>query len=152
MNTHFIKSNEKRDIISQLNEQFGIERLPYLLIESGKERIRAFSGNLSKEEIMQIGSLVKVEIVGLYLIKKEHDLRLSLDATNVLRNQINKNILEINDEQFEKWIRGYDLQLSPAPIQGTYVIKYKDDFIGCGKSNGKIIFNYVPKDRRIKKQ
>ncbi|MDP1695467.1 MAG: hypothetical protein Q8L29_00980 [archaeon] len=150
MNTKFIKSNEKREIISQLNEQFGIEELPYLLIESGKERIRAFSGSLSKEEIMQIGDLTRVEVVGLYLIKKEHDLRLSLDAATILKNQITKNILEINDEQFYKWIRGYDLQVESP--QGTYVIKYKNDFIGCGKSNGKIIFNYVPKDRRIKKQ
>jgi NOL1/NOP2/fmu family ribosome biogenesis protein len=149
MNTHFIKSNEKREIVAQLKEQFGIESLPYLLIESGKEKIRAFSGSLSKEEILKIGELAKVEIIGLYLIKREHDLRLSLDATTILKNQINKNILELTEEQFQKWIRGHDLQLE-AP-QGTYVIKYKDDFIGCGKSNGKIIFNYVPKDRRIKK-
>ncbi len=149
MNTHFIKSNEKRDIVEQLKEQFGIEELPYLLIESGKEKIRAFSGSLSKEEIIQIGGLVKVEIVGLYLLKKENDFRLSLDAATILKNQITKNILEINDEQFYKWIRGYDLQIEVP--RGTYVLKYKNDFIGCGKSNEKTIFNYVPKDRRIKK-
>jgi len=152
MNIHFIKTPEKRRIIAQLKEQFGIESLPYLLIESGKEKIRAFSGSLSKEEISEISNLVRVELIGLYLIKKEHDLRLSLDATTLLKDQITRNILELNDEQFESWIRGYDLDISPIPKQGTYIIKYKSDFVGCGKSNGKIIFNYVPKDRRIKKQ
>lgn len=151
MNIHFIKTPEKRRIVEQLKEQFGVENLPYLLIESGKEKIRAFSGSLSKEEITEISNLVRVELVGLYLIKKEHDLRLSLDATTILKSQITKNILELDDEQFQKWIRGKDLELSSPKEHETYVIKYKSDFVGCGKSNGKIIFNYVPKDRRIKK-
>jgi len=151
MNVRFIKSNEKKEIISKLKEQYGIEELPYLLLETGKEKIRGYSGSLSKEELIKIGELANVEIIGLYLIKREHDLRLSFDAALALQNQVKHHVLEINDEQFYKWIRGYDLQLSQPLAQGTYVIKYKSDFIGCGKSNGKIIFNYVPKDRRIKK-
>ena len=149
MKIHFIKSNEKRRIIEELNEQFGISELPYLLIESGKEKIRAFSGHLSKEEIYQIGNIAKIELIGLYLLKKEEDYRLSIDATHLLKNQINKNIIEINEEQFQQWIRGKDIEIESQ--KGTLVIKYKEDFIGCGKSNGEKIFNYVPKDRRLKK-
>lgn len=148
MNIHFIKSNTKRKIVSELKEQFGIESLPYLLIESGKEKIRGFSGSLSKEEINELTRLANVELIGLYIIKKEHDLRLSLDATNILKNQITKNILELNDEQFKKWIRGKDIDMKTP--NGTYVILYDGNFIGCGKSNGKTLFNYIPKNRRIK--
>ena len=57
----FIKSSEKNRIIEELNEQFGITNIPYLLIESGKEKIRAFSGSLSKEEIIKAGELAKVD-------------------------------------------------------------------------------------------
>jgi NOL1/NOP2/fmu family ribosome biogenesis protein len=32
-----------------------------------------------------------------------------------------------------------------------YMVKFKADFLGCARSNGKILFNYVPKDRKIKK-
>jgi NOL1/NOP2/fmu family ribosome biogenesis protein len=146
----FIKTPEKRRIIEELNEKFGISELPYLLIESGKEKMRAFSGSLSKEEILQISQLARIEGVGIYFMKKEVDgLRLSFDATQILSNQITKNILEIGKEQLEKWIRGHDLEIKTNP--GVYAIKYEDYFLGCGKSNGEKIFNYVPKERRIKK-
>jgi len=150
MNIHFIKTPEKREIIEKLQEQFGIEDLPFLLVESGKEKIRAFSGSLSKDEIAKIAQITKVEVLGLYLLKKENnEFRLSLDATNLLSRQLTKNIIEISNEQLQKWIRGNDLEIKKP--RGVYIIKYKEDFIGCGKSNEEKIFNYVPKDRRLKK-
>jgi NOL1/NOP2/fmu family ribosome biogenesis protein len=146
---NFIKTPRRRKIIEKLNEQFGIEELPYLLIESGKEKIRAFSGHLSKEEIAKISDITHVEIVGMYLLKEENsEYRLSLDASLALSNQIKKNIIEISEEQYELWIRGNDLDIQNK--RGVYIIKFKGDFIGCGKSNEQKIFNYVPKDRRLK--
>ena len=150
MDHKFIKSPEKRKIISELQEKFGISEIPYLLIESGKEKIRAFSGSLSKDEILEIAKLTRIEGIGLYILKNEHDeLRLSFDATQILAKQITKNIIDIDKEQLELWIRGHDLVLK-AP-KGTFAIRYNNDFLGCGKSNGEKIFNYVPKERRIKK-
>jgi len=150
MEHKFIKTPEKRRIVEQLNEKFGISELPYLLIESGKEKIRAFSGSLSKDEILEIAKLTRIEGIGIYLLKKEHDeLRLSFDATQILAKQITKNIVDINDEQLEKWIRGHDLDIKVP--QGIVVVRHNGNFLGCGKSNGDKIFNYVPKERRIKK-
>lgn len=146
----FIKTPEKRRIIEELNEKFGITKLPYLLIESGKEKIRAFSGHLSKDEIIEIGKLAKIEGLGIYFLKREADgLRLSFEAAQLLKEQITKSILYINDAQLAQWIRGYDLDLKVP--QGIYVIAHGEDFFGCGKSNGEKIFNHVPKERRIKK-
>ena len=150
MTLRFIRSSEKHRIEEELEKQFGISKLPYLLLESGKEKTRAFSGSLSKEEIIKLSKLANIEIIGLYLLKKEQDFRLSFDATHLLKSQITKNIVEISDIEYERWIRGHDLE-KPAPL-GTLIISYKGDFLGCGKSNGKIIFNYVPKDRRLKTQ
>lgn len=151
MNIRFIKTPEKRKIIEKLNEQFGITELPYLLIESGREKLRAFSGHLSKEEISQLAQTLNIEVIGLYLIKREDNsnLRLSFDATHLLKSQITKKIIELNDIEFQTWIRGFDLQIK-AQV-GTLAIKYKSDFIGCGKSNGSVLINHVPKDRRLKK-
>ena len=148
MKIHYIKSSEKKRITAQLNEQFGITKLPYLLIESGKEKYRAFTGHLSKEEINELNSILNIELIGLYLIKKEHDFRLSFDASHLLKNQISKNILKINKEQFEQWIRGYDLQIKKP--RATYIIEYDGEFVGSGKSNEEKILNHVPKDRRLK--
>lgn len=150
MNPYFIKSPEKRKIIRQLKEQFGIESLPYLLIKSGKEKIRAFSGHLSKEEMQKISYLTNIEAIGIYLLKKEDNLlRLSLDAIHLLSKQITKNTIEINAQQLQDWLKGLNLNIQAQ--EGFVIIKYKGDFIGSGKSNGQKIFNYVPKDRRLKK-
>ena len=150
MEHKFIKTPEKRRMIEELNAKFGISELPYLLIESGKEKIRAFSGSLSKDEIIELAGLTKIEGVGIYFMKKENDgLRLSFEAAQLLRSQITKSILDIDDKQLELWIRGHDLEIKTP--QGVYAIRYKGDFLGCGKSNGEKIFNYVPKERRIKK-
>jgi len=144
----FVKSSEKKKILAELNEQFGIEKLPYLLVESGRERIRAFSGSLSKEEILQMSHLTNIEQIGLYLIKKEDSLRLSMDAIHLLKSQITKNIIEITESQFNDLIRGKDLSISAQ--KGNIIIKYKEDLIGFGRSTGEKVYNYIPKDRRLR--
>lgn len=149
MNIKFIKSNEKRRLASELSEKYGVTDIPYLLIESGKEKVRAFSGHLSKEEITELNNTVNLEVMGLYFLRKEHDLRLSLDAPHLLKDQITKGIIEISEDQLRDWIRGHDLHIERP--SGTYLIKFKEDFIGSGKSNGKKILNHIPKDRRLKK-
>jgi NOL1/NOP2/fmu family ribosome biogenesis protein len=146
----FVRSSEKRRIEEELDNQFGITKIPYLLLETGKEKMRGFSGHVSKEEIAKLARIVNIDLIGIYVLKEENGFRLSFDATQLLKDQITKNIVEINDEEYQKWIRGHDLE-KEATI-GVVVIKYNEDFLGCGKSNGKIIYNYVPKDRRLKTQ
>ena len=148
MNVRFIKTPEKRRIEADLETQFGITKLPYLLLETGKEKIRGFSGSLSKEEIAKLARIANIELIGLYALKKEQDFRLTIDTTHLLKDQITKNIVELNDEQLDRWLRGFDIETKTQT--GTVIIKHGSDFIGSGKSNGDKIFNYVPKDRRLK--
>ncbi|MBU0760572.1 MAG: hypothetical protein KJ600_06445 [Nanoarchaeota archaeon] len=149
MNYKFIKSSEKRKILAGLEEQYGITDLPYLLIETGKKRLRAFSGSLSKEEISDLAQLTNIELIGMYLIsRKDNDLRLNFDAISLLRNQITKNIVGINKDQFELWIRGHDLEIETQ--RGIVIISFENELVGIGKSNAEKIFNYLPKERRIK--
>jgi NOL1/NOP2/fmu family ribosome biogenesis protein len=147
----FLNSKQKRRIVEELKEQYGITELPYLLIEGGKQPLRAFSGNLSKEEIVQLSILARIEVIGMYLIsKKDNDCRLNFDAVSLLRNQISKNITEISKSQLDLWMRGHDLEIK-CP-RGIAVIKFQDELIGLGKSNTEKIFNYVPKERKLKTQ
>lgn len=149
MNAHFLSSSEKKELLAQLNEQFGISELLYLLLETGREKIRGFSGSLSKDEILDLAQSLNIEIIGLYIFKQEHDLRLSFDATHLLAPQLSKNIVDINDEQLALWIRGHDLDIK-AP-RGTLIIRHNNDFLGCGKSTEERILNHVPKERRLRK-
>jgi len=146
----YIKSPQKRHLLEELKEIYGLTSLPYLLIEGGKKKIRAFSGNLTKEEISKLREITRVEVIGMYLIsQKDAQPRLSFDSLNLLKDQITKNIIEIDKQQFQQWIRGHDLEFKTQ--RGTIVLKYQDDLVGVGKSNGEKIFNYVPKERKLKK-
>ena len=151
MNCEFIRSPGKKELIAQLEEQFGITELPYLLLETGKEKIRGFSGSMTKAEIISLSRLINVEIIGLYLFKKEEGskrMRLSLDATHLLSSQLTKNVIEITDEQKEIWLRGNNLDIKTN--SGMVLVKNKNIFLGCGLSTGKNIINHIPKERRIR--
>ena len=150
MKIEFLKSSEKKKIIEKLNEQFGVEEIPHLLIESGKEKIRGYTGHLSKEEINEIYQMFRVDSFGLYLMRIEPpSIRLSLDGAQILNEQIKKNTLKLNDEQIIDWLKGKDVEINSTP--GIFVIEHDGLFFGCGKSNGTILFNHVPKDRRLKR-
>lgn len=149
MNVEFIKSTEKKKILAELEEFYGIEELNYMLIETGKKKIRGFSGSLTREEMFEMSKYVNIELIGMYIIsKKDEDLRLNFDAVSLFRNEITKSIVEINKEQLEKWIRGHDLDMLCQ--RGLVVLSCDGDLVGIGKSNGERVFNYVPKERCVK--
>ena len=142
-------SSKKKKILKQLNEQFGITSLPYLLLQFGKEKLRVYSGSFSIEEINQLENNLRIENMGLYFAKKQIDgIRLTLDGVQLLKNQITKNILELNDKQAEDWLRGQDLLIESD--KAFKILKHNDEFIGCGKSTGERITNSISKERRIK--
>jgi len=46
-------------------------------------------------------------------------------------------------------MKGQDLQIKTGK-RGFFVMKYKDDFLGCGKASQEKIGNFIPKSRRLK--
>jgi len=150
-----IFNTEKREIMKKL-AYYGINELPFLLIKSGKDKVRGYSGSLSLEEIRKLQRNSRVEIIGIYLFHEyPEEIRLSLDALHLLKDQITKNMIEINKEQKDKWFRGEDILLIKEEQEkfkgenkGFKVIKYKEDLIGMGKLTEDRITNYLPKERR----
>ena len=144
-----IYASEKKHLLKQLNKQFGIEKLPYLLLKFGEDKIRVYSGDLSTEELRVLDANLNIENIGLYFAKEEKDgIRLTLDGIQIIKEQITKNILELTDQQAEDWLKGKDLDIKAD--RGFLILKNNNEFIGCGKSTGERIANFVPKERRIK--
>ena len=144
-----IFGSEKKRITKQLQEQFGISKISQLLIRFGSEKIRAYSGNLATEELKELDKILRIETAGLYIAKQQTDgIRITMDGVQLFKNQITKNILELNDKQKQDWLQGNDLDIK---INNAFkILKYQKDFLGCGKSTGERITNFVPKERRIK--
>ena len=157
---------KKKKFIEQIS-LLGVKKIPYLLLKSGKERVRAYSGNLSNEELNDLWRLFSIEGIGLYLGKQQTnrrtgivESRLSLDGLHALKKQINENIIELNKKQAEEWFRGKAIELDKKQQEkyndvkkGSFIaVKYKEDFIGTGKLSleGYMISNFLPKERRIR--
>jgi NOL1/NOP2/fmu family ribosome biogenesis protein len=155
----FIFKTEKREIMKKL-EYYGIEELPFLLIASGKDKVRGYTGILSTDEIIEFEKAVGIEVAGLYLFHNYPDsLRLSVDAIILLKDKITKNILELNEKQAKEWFSGQDYALSKEEKEelkkkkettGFKVIKIGKDFVGMGKLTEDRLINYTPKERRIR--
>ncbi|MEK6855048.1 MAG: hypothetical protein AABX73_02390 [Nanoarchaeota archaeon] len=149
MNVHFLSQSEKKRLLAELETHYNIKNLPYLLLETGRKKIRAFSGSLTKEEIFELSRSINIELIGLYIINKKDDIpRISFDSLPLFKAQISKNIINLEESQLQLWLRGHDLDIE-AP-KGVVILKFEDDLVGIGKSNSQKIFNYVPKERKLK--
>lgn len=148
-----LDKTKKKKIIAMLEKEYGIEDLKHLFILSGNDKIRIYSGDLSREELNYLGKKLKLELIGSSLGKMENDsFRLSFDVANLpqIKEQIDKNIIEINEEQKEKWMVGDSLDMEIDNKSNFVVLKNNDDFLGVAKNRKTFIQNYVPKERRIK--
>ena len=149
----FFNEHERERIIRTLNQQFGIKDVPFILAKLGKERIVAFSGDISNREILNIDEVAHIEGIGLYFAKEEMDgIRLSIEGSQLMKEQIKKNIFELDSKQAEQWMMGQEINIDASdPIQkGFFVMKFKNDFLGTGKISNNRITNFVPKPRRLK--
>ncbi len=152
MNLKILNKNEKQEIIRDLDKQFGIKEIPGLIFTLGGERLFLFSGNFTEKQIKKLANLAPIERLGVYFAKQEVGyMRLSIEGTQILKDQITKNIFELTESQVEEWMMGRELNLKPKQ-KGFVVMKYKDDFLGCGKASAEKIGNFIPKNRRLREK
>ena len=141
---------EKKEIEKKLEKQFGINYAPGILAMRGKERIFIFTGSFKPKNIKQLENIVFIERIGTYFAKViGDDIRLSIEGTQILKDQIKKNIFNLNDEQAKQWMKGQQLDISTGK-HGFLIMKHKEDFLGTGKASAEKIGNFIPKNRRLK--
>ena len=110
MKIEILNKAKKKKIIQNL-EEFGIKKIPELLVRTGRERIRAYSGSLSTEEIYDLWRILPIEGVGLYVAKDainkkigKQETRISLDGLHTWKDQITQKIITLTEEQEEELI------------------------------------------------
>lgn len=154
MKVEILDNPKKKKIISKLNNDYGISKLPYLFIKTGKDKYRIYSGGFSREELNWIAKNIHIELVGLkFCTMDNEDIRINFDVANIpeIKNEINKNILEINQEIFDSWVKGEDI-LTEEEFSSKYVfIKHEKDIYGSGRTSNEKLKNFVPKDKRVRK-
>jgi NOL1/NOP2/fmu family ribosome biogenesis protein len=161
-----ILDNAKKKKFVEGIEDLGVKKIRELLIRVGSERVRAYSGNLAIEEIMDIWRILPIEGVGLYVGKDFVDkngvreVRLSVDGMHVWKDQIKEKIMTLTEEQEEEWFKGRNCELTAEQqaqfkdTKGFIAVKSSDnkDFVGTGKigDEGRTLYGFLPKERRRK--
>jgi len=142
--------NEKNKIVNKLNKQFGVESVDGIFLMRGSERIFLYLGNLNERQIRELERTIVIERLGIYFGKEVgEEFRLSIEGVQILQSQINKNIFELNKEQADLWMSGSELNIETG-FHGFLIMKYGNDFLGCGKASALKIGNFIPKNRRLK--
>jgi len=145
-----LSSKEKKEIERKLNIQFGIKNIPGIILRRGEERLFLLQEDINSKAIREIEKVAFIERAGIYFAKIVRDkIRLSIEGTFALKDQIKKNIYELNDEQIQEWMMGRELPIKTGK-KDFLVIKNNEDFFGCGKASEEKIGNFIPKSRRLK--
>lgn len=152
MTIEVLKEKETQEMLKKLSEQFGIQKIPGILLKKGRERIFLFRGEVSEKQIEELNKLVQIERAGIYIgqiFAPSEEIRLSLEGTQIFKDQITKNYFELNETQAQHWMQGEELQIK-TNMKGIIAVKYKDEYLGCGKASEEKIGNFIPKARRLK--
>ena len=144
-NFDLLNSKEIKKINLQLKEQFGNEFnfKDYITFRTPRDRIYSVNREFSEYDF----SKVKINNIGLYFLTIVKDgVRLSIEGSQLFKAK--SNVVDLDEKNFRKWMSGEDLNLEFE--RGYVILKHKNEFLGCGRSSGEKIWNYVPKERRVK--
>ncbi|MBC8494835.1 hypothetical protein H8D36_01645 [archaeon] len=141
-----LNSKEQKNIRKLLKEEFGFEEtLEYVFLINNKQRVYIINRDIERVDL----ETLRIDAMGLYFGTLEGGgLRLSIEGSQIIGPKANKNILEINDKQFELWLKGVDFEIETT-LLGFVLVKYEKEFVGCGRIKNDVLMNFVPKARRL---
>ncbi len=136
-----------KEILALIKKQWGADfksELAFLMNTQNKIFLvnrEVFNLNLKK---------LRINSIGLYFGElKNNELRLSIEGSQLIGPLAKKNSLELNEKEARAYLKGADLD-KKTKERGFLIIKYKGDFLGTGKASREKIYNYMPKERRIR--
>ena len=146
-NLKILNNKEVKEILKLLDNQFGFkEKLNYVFLMNKKNKVYIVNRDIERIDIDNL----RIDAIGLYFGEVNHGaLRLSIEGSQMIGKRARKNIVELDKEDAELWSMGNDID-KEFNVYGFVILKYKKDFIGCGKYKEGRIFNYVPKERRLR--
>ena len=161
--TEFVPLNSKarKLFYEKVNTYFGIDKdfkLDGILFKTTKNKYYLVDNKLA--EIAEVNYRAKV--LGLYIaeINDYGELRLSMDGSQLLGPLATEHLLELNETEKDRFIRGEDLDVSEK-IESLnlknqyYILYFVDDFgrknyLGCSKIKNEKLLNFIPKGRRVR--
>ena len=141
-----LNSREIKEILGQIESQWKAKlKLGYAFLRNNKNRIFIINKDISKIDL----SKLRINSIGMYFCEADKiGIRLSIEGSQIVGPKAAKNIVEINEEQAKKWLKGEDLEIK-GDYSGFIILKNNGDFLGTGRFREGKILNYIGKERRI---
>lgn len=136
-------------MFNYIQDRWGVDlKNKYAFFISKKNNVYLASRDVDLIDFKQL----KVNNIGIYAWEWKHDeCRLSIDGSQLIGKEAQRNIVELNKGLFTLWMAGYDLELTHESV-GFVIIKHENDIVGCGRAVDGKILNFVPKARRIRSE
>lgn len=139
-----LNKKEIKQILYSMEKQFGAKvKLDYGFLKK-YNKIFLINKDISKIDL----SKLRINSLGLYFCEIFDGIRLSIEGSQIIGPKATKNVVEINEEQAKKWLKGEELEIE-GDYSGFVILKHNNDFLGNGKYKDGKILNYVAKERRI---
>jgi NOL1/NOP2/fmu family ribosome biogenesis protein len=147
-NLKILNTREVKEILNILKKQFGYSEKPdYCWLISPKQKVYIVNSDINKIDL----NSVRIDSIGLYFGEyKDKKFRLSLEGSMLIGDKLKKNVVELNVNERNQWLKGEDLIKDLGEEARFIVLKNKDDIIGCGRYKEGRVFNYMPKERRLR--
>ena len=145
-NLKILNKKEIKEILGMIEKQWDAKlSLDYAFLKNDKGKIFIVNKDISKID----SSKLRINSIGMYFSEiRNNELRLSMEGSQIAGPKAKKKILELDEEQLKEWMLGIDLEMQ-GDFEGFFLIKHKEDFIGCGKWRSNKVLNYINKARRI---
>lgn len=145
-----LNTRDKRKVLDSLKKNYGFnKKLEGALFLSSKQKLFLLTGGY---DVIGMGEerQLRIDKAGLYIGRVlPEGIRLSIEGSQLIGSSAKKNVLEINDEQLGAWVGGEDIELGGFEEEGLFIVKYRNDFLGCARIKKGEAHNLVTKNRRI---
>lgn len=145
-----MKGKERRIMLNELKQRFGFDKELFKKFKfiQYKDRVDVITSDFIPEMFVSF----KVETAGMSFARISRDVKPTTNMIQTFGRHATKNVLSLDKEEMEKFVRGLDLfNVDGNCANGYVIVKYKGHCLGCGLLNEGSLKNQVPKQRRIQK-
>ncbi|MFO8015890.1 MAG: hypothetical protein R6U32_02190 [Candidatus Woesearchaeota archaeon] len=166
-----LNTRERKMILNITEDQWGVDfsgiAAENMMMLSSRDKIYLLSKSFEGLDERKL----RINSAGLYFGElKGESLRLSVEGSQMIGPESQRNTAELDDNEIMSWLSGEDIMIGEgrkgSMTEGCsgnsfVIIKHRDkatgkhDFFGCGKhmpadeKGSERILNYMPKTRRV---